>query len=106
MTGLKITRLKLTAAAAAQLADLGLSLADLSFVLCFARKTKLDETQTCRFDIERVPAEIRTELQHLVGVELYIVSRAIIGVSRQSLNETSARGSLPSNDHEANKEKQ
>lgn len=106
MTGLKITRLKLTAAAAAQLTDLGLSLADLSFVLCFARKTKLDETQIYCFDIERVPAELRAELQHLVGVELHIVSRAIIGASRLSLNETSARGSLPSADHNTKKEKQ
>ena len=106
MTGLKITRLKLTAAAAAQLADLGLSLADLSFALCFARKTNLGETQTYGFDIERVPAEIRAELQHLIGVELHIVSRAIIGASRLSLNETSAHGPLPSADNEAKEEEQ
>lgn len=105
MTGLKITRLKLTAAAAAQLAEMGLSLADLSFVLCFARKTKLDEMQTYRFDIERVPAEIRAELQHLVGVELHIVSRAIVSASRLSLNETSAHGSLPNTDNETKEEK-
>lgn len=105
MTGLKITRLKLTAAAAAQLTDLGLSLADLSFVLCFARKTKLDEIQTYRFDIERVPAEIRTELQPLVGVELHIVSRAIVSASRLSLDETTAHSSLPSANNEAKEEK-
>ncbi|MGA9772286.1 MAG: hypothetical protein WBV94_24855 [Blastocatellia bacterium] len=106
MSGLKITRLKLTAAAAVQLADLGLSLADLSFVLCFARKTKLDESQTYSFDIERVPAEIRTELQHLVGIEVHIVSRAIISAARLSLNETSAHGSLSCADHKAEEEKQ
>lgn len=105
MTGLKITRLKLTAAAAAQLTDLGLSLADLSFILCFARKTKLDEMQTYRFDIERVPAEIRAELLHLVGVELHIVSRAIVSASRLSLNETSVHGSLPNGDNETKEEK-
>jgi hypothetical protein len=105
MTGLKITRLKLTETAAAQLDALGLSLADLVCVICFARKAPDDEAQTYRSDIERVPADIRGELQHLAGVELRIVSGAIVSATRLAMNETSTCGSLPAADRDAKEEK-
>ena len=105
MTGLKITRLKLTEAAAAQLEALGLSLADLVCVICFARKTQDEEAQTYRFDIERVPADIRGELQHLAGVELRVISGAIVGATRLAMNETSTPGSLTGAGGEAKEEK-
>jgi hypothetical protein len=105
MTGLKITRLKLTETAAAQLDALGLTLADLVCVICFARKAPDDRAQTYRFDIERVPADIRGELQHLAGVELRVVSGAIVGATRLARNESSVRGSLPADDRKTREEK-
>jgi hypothetical protein len=105
MTGLKITRLKLSEMAAAQLNALGLSLADLVCVICFARKTREDEAQTYRFEIEQVPADIRGELQHLAGLELRVVSGAIVSAVRLAMNETNMHGSLPGADCEAEEEK-
>jgi len=104
MNHLKITRLKLTAAAAAQLEALGVSLADLAFVICFAHETGQDESQTYRLDFERVPIEIRDELQHLVGVEIHIMSHFIVSAGRTVINETNARGSLPNADGEEKEE--
>lgn len=101
MNRLKITRLKLSAAAVSQMDALGVSLADLAFVIRFARSVGQDESQTCRFDIERVPSEIRDELQHLVGVEFRIVSRSIVSVTRTTISETDSRSSQSSaNDEE------
>jgi hypothetical protein len=105
MTGLKITRLKLTETAGAQLEALGLSLADLVCVICFARKTPDDEAQTYRFDIERVPTDIRGELQHLAGVGLRVISGAIVSATRLAMNETSTPVALPGAGCEAKKEK-
>jgi hypothetical protein len=82
MKRLKITRLKLTAEAAAQLDALGLSPADMSLVLCFASRAGQTEARIYRFDIERVPAEIRDQLRHLVGVELQVVLRSIVSATR------------------------
>ncbi len=82
---MKITRLKLTEAAAAQLDALGLSLADLVCIIYFARKTQDDTSQIYRFDIEKVPADIRAEMQHLAGVELHVVSRAIVRATRPAM---------------------
>jgi hypothetical protein len=105
MTGLKITRLKLTEAAAAQLEALGLSLADLVCVICFARQAHDEEAQTYRFDIERVPADIRAELQHLAGIELRVISGAIVGATRLAMNETNAPSSPTITRCEAKEEK-
>ncbi|HEY9233329.1 MAG TPA: hypothetical protein VIS78_14345, partial [Blastocatellia bacterium] len=82
-----------------------LSLADLVCVICFARKTQDEEAQTYRFDIERVPADIRGELQHLAGVELRVISGAIVGATRLAMNETSTPGSLTGAGGEAKEEK-
>jgi hypothetical protein len=105
MNRLKITRLKLTEAAAAQLDALGLSLADLVCVIRFARKTQDGEAQTYHFDIERVPAGIRAELQHLAGVELRVVSSAIVCATRLTMNETNTRDCLPNAGCETREEK-
>ena len=95
---MKITRLKVTEAAAAQLDALGLSLADLVCIIYFARKSQDDIAQIYRLDVEQVPADIRAEVQHLAGVELHVVSRAIISAMRPAMNETGGRGSPPSAD--------
>jgi hypothetical protein len=105
VTGLKITRLKLTEMAAAQLDALGLSLADLVCVICFARKTREDEAQTYRFEIEQVPADVRGELEHLAGLELRVVSGEIVSAMRLAMNETSTLGSLTSANCKAEEEK-
>lgn len=103
---LKFTRLKLTETGAAQLDDLGLTLADLLCVISFARKIQDDSGQTYRFDIERVPGDVRAELRHLAGIELRVMSGAIVGATRQDLNETSGRDLQPVAGREREEEKQ
>ena len=105
MKGLKITRLKLTEAASAQLDALKLSLADLVSVIRFARKMQDGEAQTYRFDIEQVPASVKGEFEQLVGVELRVVSGAIVSATRLAISEMNARDCLPSADCETREEK-
>lgn len=95
----------MTETAAAQLDGLGLTLADLLCVITFARKTRDNAGQTYRFDIERVPDDVRAELRRLAGVELRVMSGAIVSATRQGLNEASGRGLLPAADCEREEEK-
>jgi hypothetical protein len=95
----------LTETAAAHLDGLGLSLADLLCVIIFARKTEDDAGQTYHFDVERVPADARAELRRLAGVELRVMSGAIVSATRLGLNETSRRDSLPVADWQREGEK-
>jgi predicted transposase YbfD/YdcC len=105
MNQLKVTRLKLTEEAAAQLDALGISLADLVCVIRFARKTQDSEAQTYHFDIEQVPSGVRAELQHLAGVELRVVSSAIVSATRLAMNETNTRDCLQNAECEIREEK-
>jgi hypothetical protein len=102
---LKITQLKLTETGAAQLDNLGLTLADLLCVIIFGRKIQDDSGQTYRFDVERVPGDVRAELRHLAGVELHVMSGAIVGATQQDLNETSGRDLPPVAGREREEEK-
>ena len=94
MNRLKVTRLKLTSAAIAQLEALGLSLADLLCVICYARRTHGKEASRYRFDIEQVPAQLQEELRHLAGVELCAEAQQIVSARRLTIKELSNDESL------------
>jgi len=84
MSNLKITKLKITPPALAQLQQLGLSLADLDLIICFSRKLCSSGKILYQFDSILIPAAIRPRLLHLTGLTLRIVSGEIVEVYRDT----------------------
>jgi hypothetical protein len=79
-----ITRLRITPGVIARLNQLGLSLADLDFILCFARKTPGPGRTVYAFAPEKLPPEAARQLSHLAGWAAIVMAGEVVDIIKET----------------------